>query len=122
MAIEIQKIIGSLVSQITESRAQSDFTSAQIAKLYAKDELLSKFPIARFRTPEIEITIPVIIDAIEEENSELSIKELFEQVERIYFHGNGVKSSFNLDFSNKNRNGLAQLIDIVSERLAVLFA
>lgn len=66
MAIEIQKIIGSLVSQITESRAQSDFTSAQIAKLYAKDELLSKFPIARFRTPEIEITIPVIIDAIEE--------------------------------------------------------
>jgi hypothetical protein len=63
-----------------------------------------------------------IIDAIEEENSELSIKELFEQVERIYFHGNGVKSSFNLDFSNKNRNGLAQLIDIVSERLAVLFA
>jgi hypothetical protein len=63
-----------------------------------------------------------IIDAIDEDNSELAIRELFDQVERVYFHGNGVKSSFNLDFSNKNRNGLAQLIDIVSERLAALLA
>lgn len=63
-----------------------------------------------------------IIDVVDEENSELSIRDLFEQVERIYFHGNGDKSSFNLDFSNKNRNGLAQFIDIISERLAVLLA
>lgn len=63
-----------------------------------------------------------LINSIDRDNSELAIKELFKEVERVYFNGNGTKSSLNIDFSDKNKNGLAQLINIISKRLAVLFA
>ena len=61
-----------------------------------------------------------IINAIDEEDGEIAMKELFEEIERVYFHGNGTKSSMNVVFTDKNKNGLAQLIDIISKRLAVL--
>ena len=69
MSIPLNKYIGAIVSQITESRAEADYTAAQIAKVYANDSLLKNFAIPRFRAPEVEITIPVALDSIEEKPS-----------------------------------------------------
>ncbi len=64
MSISLHTYIASIVSQITQSRADADHTAAQIAKIYAQDELLKTFSTPRFRTPEIELTIPIAIDGL----------------------------------------------------------
>ncbi|MEM7187113.1 MAG: hypothetical protein AAF466_10680 [Bacteroidota bacterium] len=76
MSIPLNKYIGAIVSQITESRAEADYTAAQIAKVYAKDSLLKNFAVPRFRAPEIEITIPVALENIEEKPQ--PIKDVFD--------------------------------------------
>jgi len=66
MSIPLNKYIGALITQITEARAEADTTAAQIAKAYANDELLKNFAIPRFRAQQVELTIPVALDTVDE--------------------------------------------------------
>ncbi len=66
MSIPLNTYIGAIVSQLTESRAAADLTTVSIAKTYEKDELLKNFSVPRFRASDVEVTIPVAIDTIEE--------------------------------------------------------
>lgn len=50
-----------IYGEMTRARQHADATSIEIAKEYAKDELLRHFSVPRFRIPEMELTIPVLV-------------------------------------------------------------
>jgi len=57
--------LGNLMSEITLARMQADIEAVRIAELYASDPILSHLPIPRFRLPNIEIDVPIIIKGSE---------------------------------------------------------
>ncbi len=58
--------IGSLVSSITNARVMSDIQTVKVAEEYAKHDLLKHFSIPRMRIDDIEMTIPIALDEINE--------------------------------------------------------
>jgi hypothetical protein len=63
---KLNDYIGSLVSSITEARVMSDMQTVKVAEEYAKHDLLKHFSIPRMRIDDIEMTIPVALDAVSE--------------------------------------------------------
>lgn len=58
--------LGHLLSEITIARMQADVEAVRIAELYAGHPLLRTMPVPRFRLPEVELDIPVVINQLEE--------------------------------------------------------
>ena len=67
--IDLKDYLSSLVVGINQARMMADLESARIAEIYAKDNLLKTFSIPRFRTPDIELNIPVAIGNLESEQA-----------------------------------------------------
>ena len=63
---KLNEYLGSLVSSITNARVMSDIQSVKVAEEYAKHPLLQHFAIPRMRIDNVELTIPVALDAFEE--------------------------------------------------------
>jgi hypothetical protein len=63
----LKDYLGSLVSGINQARAMADIESAKIAELYASNEILKNFSVPRFRAQDIELNIPIAIDALDEQ-------------------------------------------------------
>ncbi len=59
--ITLSDYVGFIFSEITRARDHADRVSKEIALLYAQDEILKSFSVPRFKIPEMELTIPVII-------------------------------------------------------------
>lgn len=59
----LHKFLGSLVSSISDARAQSDKQTSLIAQHYANDNLLKHFSVPRMRIEDVELSIPVAIDS-----------------------------------------------------------
>ena len=57
--------LGQLMSEITLARMQADLESVRIAELYAAHPLLKTMPIPHLRLPEVNLDIPVLIEASE---------------------------------------------------------
>lgn len=64
--VKLRDYLGSLISSINQARVLADVSSAKIALEYAEDEILKNFPIPRFRVQDIELTIPVALENLEE--------------------------------------------------------
>ena len=60
-AITLSDYLGFIFSEITRARDHADRVSKEIALVYAQDEILKSFSVPRFKIPEMELTIPVII-------------------------------------------------------------
>jgi hypothetical protein len=58
--------LGQLVSEITIARMHADLEAVRIAELYADHPLLRHMPIPRFRLPEIQLDVPVVIERMDE--------------------------------------------------------
>lgn len=58
--------LGHLLSEITIARLRADLEAVRIAELYAEHPLLRTMPVPRFRMPEVELDIPVVINELEE--------------------------------------------------------
>jgi len=58
--------IGHLLSEITIARMQADIESVRVAELYADHPLLRTMPVPRFRMPDVEIDVPVVVKELEE--------------------------------------------------------
>ena len=63
---KLSEYIGSLVSSITNARMMSDIQTVKVAEEYAKHHLLKLFSVPRMRIDDVEITIPIALDEIEE--------------------------------------------------------
>ena len=59
--ITLSDYVGFIFSEITRARDHADRVSKEIALVYAQDEILKSFSVPRFKIPEMELTIPVII-------------------------------------------------------------
>jgi hypothetical protein len=63
---KLNEYLGSIVSSITNARVMSDVQSVKVAEQYAKHHLLKHFSVPRMRIEDIELTIPVALDLVNE--------------------------------------------------------
>ncbi|HEX5652604.1 MAG TPA: hypothetical protein VFX58_05995 [Chitinophagaceae bacterium] len=59
--ITLADYMGFIFSEITRARDHADRVAKEIAEIYSKDEILQSFSVPRFKIPEMEIRVPVII-------------------------------------------------------------
>lgn len=81
--ITLSEYLGFIFIEITNARVMADQESARIAELYSKNPLLEKFSVPRFKIPEMELNVPVVIS--------------------------GAKYSSTMIFSEKKENFIAQI-------------
>lgn len=59
--ITLSDYVGFIFSEIVRARVIADSASRDIAMRYAEDEVLKNFSVPRFKIPEMELTVPVVI-------------------------------------------------------------
>ncbi|MBK9256737.1 MAG: hypothetical protein IPM42_14720 [Saprospiraceae bacterium] len=59
--ITLKDYLSFIYKEITDSRLALDQYVSAKAQEYAKDEIMKNFPVPRFRIPEMELNIPVLI-------------------------------------------------------------
>lgn len=80
--IQLKEYIGSLVAEMNNARAIADMKTKQLALAYAEDNVLKHFPVPHFRTPEVELTVPIAIDQLSKAdvtNAQIKDKTSFSQ-------------------------------------------
>ncbi len=60
----LNEYLGGIFSSITDARVMADVQTVQVAEQYAKHELLKHFSVPRMRISDIELTIPVAIEGL----------------------------------------------------------
>ncbi|SNR14307.1 hypothetical protein [Tenacibaculum jejuense] len=118
--IDLKDYLSSLVVGINQARMMADLESARIAEIYAKDNLLKTFSIPRFRTPDIELNIPVAIGNLESE----PVKD-YQPIDNVQFNSatyNVFKdfsktSSFDRKTSTILRSAIAKETDSLEKRI-----
>ena len=58
--------LGHILSEITIARMYADVEAIRVAELYADHPLLRHMPVPRFRLPDIELDVPVVVNDIDE--------------------------------------------------------
>lgn len=61
---KLNEYLGSIISSVTNARVMADIQSVKVAQEYARHDLLKHFAIPRMRIGEVELTIPVAVDAL----------------------------------------------------------
>jgi hypothetical protein len=61
--ITLADYVGFIFSEITRARDHADRVAKDMAIAYAKDNVLKHFSVPRFKIPEMELTIPVLISS-----------------------------------------------------------
>jgi hypothetical protein len=59
--ITLSEYLGFIFIEITNARVMADKESARIAEMYSQNPLFEKFSVPRFKIPEMELSIPVVI-------------------------------------------------------------
>jgi hypothetical protein len=59
----LEEYLGGLFASLTQARMLTDLESARTAEIYSRHELLRHFSVPRMRFREVELTVPVAIDA-----------------------------------------------------------
>jgi hypothetical protein len=60
-SITLSDYVGFIFSEIIKGRTMADMLSRQIAIDYEKDDIMKHFSVPRFKIPELELTVPVLI-------------------------------------------------------------
>lgn len=66
--------LGQLMSEIALARMQSDLETVRLAELYAEHRLLRTLPVPHLRLPNIDLEVPVLIQASEAPREEESTR------------------------------------------------
>lgn len=67
--ITLSDYVGFIFSEIVRARSVSDAESKRIALLYKDDEILKNFSVPRFKIPEMDLTIPVLVSGARFKNT-----------------------------------------------------
>lgn len=59
--VTLSEYVGFIFKEITLARVMADSESKRIAEAYAKDEVLKEFSVPRFKIPEMDLHIPMLI-------------------------------------------------------------
>ena len=60
----LNEYLGGIFSSITDARVMADVQTVKVAEQYAKHDLLKHFSVPRMRISDIELTIPVAIEGL----------------------------------------------------------
>lgn len=63
---KLGEYLGQLLSEITLARMHADMEAVKVAEFYADHPLLKTMPVPRFRMPDVEIDVPVVVKELEE--------------------------------------------------------
>ena len=63
--IKLNDYLGSIVASFTNAKIMSDLQTVKLAEEYAKHDYLKHFSIPRMRIDDVEMTIPIALDEIE---------------------------------------------------------
>ena len=58
--------LGHIMAEVTIARMHADLEALRIADFYADNPLLRYMPVPRFRLPDFDVDVPVVIDRMEE--------------------------------------------------------
>lgn len=116
----LKDYLGSLVKDLNYARVIADVESANIAKMYAEDELLKHFSIPRMKIDDTELTIPIAIDELE-----MTVEKDYQPIDNTSFYAiayaeikNVFKvSSFNREISTSLRKSLYLQIDSLEKSI-----
>ncbi|WP_341839611.1 hypothetical protein [Chitinophaga caseinilytica] len=67
--ITLADYVGFIFSEITRARDHADRVAKDMAIAYSKDDVLKHFSVPRFKIPEMELTIPVLISSAKFSNA-----------------------------------------------------
>jgi hypothetical protein len=67
--ITLSDYVGFIFSEIVRARSITDAESKRIALIYKDDEILKNFSVPRFKIPEMELTIPVLVSGARFKNT-----------------------------------------------------
>ncbi|MBE7176795.1 MAG: hypothetical protein INR69_10340 [Mucilaginibacter polytrichastri] len=70
----LSEVIGAMLSNIAEARANSDRMSARLAQVYQKDELLQYFPVPRIDIKELNIQLKVAVISVDKGDPEVVVE------------------------------------------------
>lgn len=101
--IPLSDYLGYLFIEITNARINADRYAAAQAKEYANDEVMKHFSIPRFKIPEMELNIPVLIAGakykstiefnMEEEEFTNYVQDMLHKAEQtIFIKKNGIRN------------------------------
>ena len=65
--VSLSDYLGLLLSEIAKARVDADIESLRIAEVYSQIDELSNYPVPRVRLQNVEITVPVVIDGVDED-------------------------------------------------------
>jgi len=101
--IPLSDYLGYLFIEITNARIGADKYAAAQAKAYASDEVMKHFSVPRFKIPEMELNIPVLIAGakykstiefnMEEEEFTSYMQDMLQKAQQtIFIKKNGIRS------------------------------
>ena len=70
--INLGDYIGRLLSEVTHARVQADIEAVRVAEVYSSHPLLRNFPVPRIRFSNVDMSVPVVISEVEDEEQETS--------------------------------------------------
>lgn len=80
--ITLSDYVGYIFTEIVRAREIADLHSREIAERYSKDEVLSSFSVPRFKIPEMNLTIPILVSGAKF-NSVYKFTMTYEQFDKI---------------------------------------
>ncbi|MGS2718863.1 hypothetical protein ACVBE9_11860 [Eionea flava] len=87
---KLNEYLGSVISSLTNARVMADLQTVKVAEEYAKHDLLQHFSVPRMRVDDVELTIPIALEATQQklkshvdtiDNTEFN-KSLYKEVTR----------------------------------------
>ena len=72
----LDEYLGGIFASLTQARMIADAQTVNAAETYAKHELLRHFPVPHLRFSDIELTIPVAIDAVQPGSGPASVRPI----------------------------------------------
>ncbi|WP_420571535.1 hypothetical protein [Kordia sp.] len=86
--ITLKDYIGKIYKEVTNAKVQSDIETLAIAQEYVQNPMLKHFSVPNIRIKEMELTIPVAIDAVATTSptyTEREVQEVYEAAfEKVY--------------------------------------
>ncbi|SHF79193.1 hypothetical protein SAMN05444008_11265 [Cnuella takakiae] len=67
--VTLSDYVGYIFAEIVRARELADRESKRIAEIYEKDEVLRRFSVPRFKIPEMDLTIPVLVSGAKFSNT-----------------------------------------------------
>jgi hypothetical protein len=59
--LTISEYLSYLAQETMRARLSADAEAVRIAKVYAQDPIMKHFPVPRFKMPELELSIPIVV-------------------------------------------------------------